>query len=146
MWWCHAMFWSSWPWPEILAWNLCWICEAQLNSSLMTYEYSVRRKICSDHSICKFACEKREKYFLKCQLKWLYLYSRSSNREPESQASHVFVLILSSSSERLCESEFETALGWPMGTSLYHMIRTALIITTLCYGSLLHICSSSCVI
>ena len=61
----------------------------------------------------------KENYFLKWQLKWLYLYSRSSNREPESQASHVFVLILSSSSERLCESEFETALVWPMGTFLY---------------------------
>ena len=68
--------------------------------------------------------KKKENYFLKCELKWLYLYSRSSNREPESQASHVFVLILSSSSERLCESEFETALEWPMGTSLYHILQT----------------------
>ena len=64
----------------------------------------------------------KENYILKCQLKWLHLCSRSSNREPESQASHVFVLILSSSSERVCESEFETALEWPMGTSLYNEI------------------------
>ena len=89
----------------------------------MTYEYSDRRKLCSDHCICKFACEKKEDYFLKCQLKWLHLCSRSSNREPESQASHVFVLILSSSSERLCESEFETALVWPMGTFLYYYVK-----------------------
>ena len=51
MWWCRTMFWSSQHWPEILTWNISWICEAQLNSSLMTYEYSVRRKLCSDHCI-----------------------------------------------------------------------------------------------
>ena len=33
---------------------------------------------------------RKKNYFLKCQLKWLYLYSsRSSNRDPESRASHV---------------------------------------------------------
>ena len=32
------------------------------------------------------------------------------------------VLILRSFSERLCESEIETALGAPMGTSLLHLL------------------------
>ena len=48
-------------------------------------------------------CKIQKKYSLKYELKLFYLYSRSSNEVPESQASHVFVLNLRGSFERFSE-------------------------------------------
>ena len=66
-------------------------------------------------------------YFMKSSLNWPFVYSSITMREPKSHPSHVFVLILTSISERFWEAELDTWLRARSSRSLLINIQIVLL-------------------